>query len=309
MTELVITRGLPASGKTTYARDWVAKDRQNRARVNRDDIRQMADFGVYVHGATEQRVLAIRNASIKALLQRGVSVVCDDTNLPNRTVRDLVDMAVRCKAEWRIQNFTDVEPKVCRVRNALRNDKRPLDESVIDDMYMRYLHGRVLPLAFFETSAELQIQDLYVPDESLPLAFICDIDGTIALKGDRDPYDESRVHEDRPNMPVVNLVRTLIVAGNVPLFLSGRTAGCRAETWNWIHKHVIPMTMSGLQGLLFMRAVGDNRKDSIVKRELFDENVRSKFNVRFALDDRNQVVKMWRDELGLTCMQVAPGDF
>jgi hypothetical protein len=58
-----------------------------------------------------------------------------------------------------------------------------------------------------------------------------------------------------------------------------------------------------------MRPEGDNRKDSIVKRELFDTHVRNKFYIDFVLDDRDQVVDMWRNDLGLTCLQVDWGDF
>ena len=57
-----------------------------------------------------------------------------------------------------------------------------------------------------------------------------------------------------------------------------------------------------------MRPAGDRRRDSIVKAELFDRKVRDEYRVLVVLDDRKQVVDMWRS-LGLTCLQVAEGDF
>lgn len=57
-----------------------------------------------------------------------------------------------------------------------------------------------------------------------------------------------------------------------------------------------------------MRPEGNNEKDSIIKRRMFDEYIRGKYYVDFVLDDRNQVVEMWRN-MGLTCLQVAEGDF
>lgn len=309
-TELVITRGLPASGKTTFARLWVERDRAKRARVNRDDLRRMVDDGVFIAGTTEQRIQAVRNSVIQGLLNRGVSVICDDTNLPNRVCRDLADIAARCRAEFRIEDFTNTSLELCLTRNEAREDKNPVPQHVIQDMHLRYIHGKQTPLAFTPTTnADSRLCNFYEPDDKLPKAFICDIDGTVALKGDRDPFDETRVHEDRPNPAVVDVVRTLIRANYVPLFLSGRTEGCFGETWKWLREYVIPETPQGLQGLLFMRPKGDNRKDSIVKRELFDRNVRQHYNVMFVLDDRQVVVDMWRDELGLTCLQVAPGNF
>jgi hypothetical protein len=57
-----------------------------------------------------------------------------------------------------------------------------------------------------------------------------------------------------------------------------------------------------------MREAGDSRKDSIVKQELYERHIKPSYDVFVVLDDRNQVVDMWRS-LGLVCLQVAPGDF
>lgn len=304
MTELVITRGLPASGKTTFARLWVDRDREHRARVNRDDLRRMVDDGVYLKGVTEQRIQAARNATVKALLERGVSVVCDDTNLDNRTCRDLHDIAKRAKAEFRIEDFTFTQLDVCTARNAARTDKEPVPRHVIEDMHMRFINGKQTPLAFNPTPNNRLAGKRYEPDVSLPTAWICDIDGTVALKGDRDPFDETRVHEDRPNLVVISLVLALYREGHSIVFLSGRTDACRDATQTWLSKHVPVGPIE-----LVMRPKGDSRRDSIVKNELFWGHVAPHYNVIGVLDDRDQVVQMWREVLGLTCIQVAPGNF
>jgi hypothetical protein len=57
-----------------------------------------------------------------------------------------------------------------------------------------------------------------------------------------------------------------------------------------------------------MRQTDDNRKDSIIKEEIYDAHIRGKYNVLFVLDDRDQVVQMWRS-LGLTVLQCNEGDF
>ena len=57
-----------------------------------------------------------------------------------------------------------------------------------------------------------------------------------------------------------------------------------------------------------MRAAGDNRKDAIVKRELYQRAVAGVYSIAFVLDDRNQVVDMWRKDLGLPCFQVNYGN-
>jgi predicted kinase len=301
MTALVITRGLPGSGKTTYARAWVAEDREHRARVNRDDIRQMLDHGEFVTGVTEGRVIAARDALILGLLGRGLDVICDDTNLPQRTARDLARLAKRGRAALHVVDLTDVPWEECVRRDVARSDKRSVGGPVIADMKTRYLSGKDYPLPLPEETAGDDHAARYEPKPGTPAAVLVDIDGTVALKGARSPFDESRVHEDRPNQPVITVVRSLAAAHWV-VFMSGRTDGCRAATETWLREYV------GAQFDLFMRPAGDMRKDAVVKRELFDSRVRDQYDVRLVLDDRDQVVTMWRS-LGLTCLQVAEGDF
>jgi hypothetical protein len=130
-----------------------------------------------------------------------------------------------------------------------------------------------------------------------------DIDGTAALMCDRSPYDETRVHEDLPNGPVIAAVRAMHAAGHEVIFCSGRTEGCREATEKWLSDHVgIPYVG------LYMRSVGDDRKDSIVKVELFDKHIRRFWDVVCVFDDRSQVVKAWRS-LGLAVFAVAEGEF
>lgn len=119
----------------------------------------------------------------------------------------------------------------------------------------------------------------------------------------RSPFDETRVHEDRPNLPVIAAVRAMHAAGHAVIFCSGRTDGCRAATEKWLAEHVA-VPYEGLH----MRAAGDMRKDAIVKVEIFDREIRDRWNVVAVFDDCRQVVDAWR-ALGLTVFQVAPGDF
>jgi len=51
---------------------------------------------------------------------------------------------------------------------------------------------------------------------------IVDIDGTIALKGDRDPFHYHLADADLPNWPVIRTVQALHDAGNRIVFFSGR---------------------------------------------------------------------------------------
>jgi len=121
--------------------------------------------------------------------------------------------------------------------------------------------------------------------------------------GNRSPYDWHRVGEDLPNPAVITAVRAMHAAGNAIIFCSGRDAECRAETEAWLELYVgVPYEA------LFMRPEGDGRKDAVVKREIFDREIRDNWRIVGVFDDRQQVVRMWR-ALGLTVFQVAEGDF
>lgn len=302
MSKLVITRGLPASGKTTYAREWVKENRANRARVNRDDIRQMLDQGDFIKGVTEPRVLLARDSLITSYLRKGVDVICDDTNLPSRTVRDLAKLAAKANAEFQVVDLTNVPPQTCASRNSTRINSLKVPDEVIWDMYDRFIQGRGYPLDVPVLDAEqLLAGDLYLAPPDKPAAILVDIDGTLAHMNGRSPFDESRVLEDKVDPVVAEIVVDQRPYRRV-ILMSGRTETCRKDTERWLYLNDIPYDE------LYMRRAGDARKDSVVKRELFDAHVRYRFAVRFVLDDRNQVVQMWRS-LGLKVLQVAEGEF
>jgi hypothetical protein len=119
----------------------------------------------------------------------------------------------------------------------------------------------------------------------------------------RSPYEWKRVGEDTIDENVARFIADHFGAPEALIVLSGRDAVCRSETESWLARYNIQYDY------LFMRAEGDMRKDSIVKREIFEREIKDKYYPYLVLDDRDQVVRMWRDELGLTVWQVADGNF
>ena len=117
---------------------------------------------------------------------------------------------------------------------------------------------------------------------------------------DRSPYDWMRVGEDTLDEVVADLLE--MYDGEV-ILLSGRDSICRDITEHWLINNNVEYSE------LFMRPEGSMEKDNIVKRKLYEDHIKGKYNIDFVLDDRNQVVKMWRDELGLKVLQVEDGDF
>lgn len=131
-----------------------------------------------------------------------------------------------------------------------------------------------------------------------PTAIMVDIDGTLAHMKNRSPFDWKRVGED----DVDEVIASITQKYSHVVIMSGRDEVCRRETEEWLNKNSINYTK------LVMRPKNDNRADNIVKWELYNQYVKPYFDITFVLDDRNKVVKMWRDN-GLKCLQVAEGDF
>lgn len=135
------------------------------------------------------------------------------------------------------------------------------------------------------------------------MVVISDIDGTLAKRVNRGPFEWSRLLDDEPNAAVVELLQALHDRGHEIVFISGRTEDLREQTLLWLSRNV------GISGRLLMRGLKDARTDDVVKAELFVKLKIAKKDVLLVIDDRDRVIKMWRERLGLTCFQVAEGKF
>lgn len=283
MKKVIMLRGLPGSGKSTWAKEFVSRQTVGTwKRTNKDDLRAMIDIGRWSRG-NEAFVLAIRDAIVKEALVAGSSVIVDDTNFEGKHESRLRQIAEENGAEFEIKDF-----EVSLDTAIERDRKRPngVGETVIKSMYYKYIYLKPI-----------------LKQDGLP-AILCDLDGTIAVLNGRSPYDAANCSTDGLNEPVAWILRKYLDQGGTVVYMSGREDRHRAETHEWLKKHDLFRTGC----FLYMRETGDFRKDAIVKRELFDRLVNPNFRIEFVLDDRDQVVEMWR-ACGLTCFQVAEGNF
>lgn len=140
---------------------------------------------------------------------------------------------------------------------------------------------------------------------------LCDLDGTLSdsehrvhfVRGKNRDYESffAAAGDDPPITPVITLVRALAEQGHEIHIVSGRRDDTRAATERWLERHEVP------HHRLLLRPYNDRTPDHILKRRWYDADYRSR-NVLLALEDRARVVSMYR-ELGVTCLQVAEGDF
>jgi len=307
--ELVVLRGLQGSGKTTFAHKWVAEDPDWRIRVNRDDLRKQSYnklWGLSTH--MEGTISLVEVAAATAALNAGLSVIIDATNLRARTVRDWYDVANKLGVKVRVHDI-DTPLEECIVND--QNREKKVGEDVIRSYNDRYFNKGKLPPVPPNVEVE-PMGKAYVPNPSLPKAVWVDLDGTLAERVHdlatqpvRGPYDEDRVYEDAVIEHIAELVRMLHKNGYKIVIMSGRSDKCQAESERWLKDNNIPYDD------IFMRRseLDKGRKDNIVKHDLFWEFVAPKYDVQFALDDRQQVVDFTRDVLKIPVLQVAPGLF
>lgn len=291
--KVIITRGLPASGKSTYALQWVKEDPDNRVMIEKDAIRKdgrLFKDGVYVHKRGDEGiVIKERDRLIHKALQAGKSVVSSDTNLVQKHVAQISAIARKYSAKVEIVSFLDVPLKDLIERDAKRED------AVGEQVIRRMFHEQVKTLPTFLKY-----------DPNLPFCVISDVDSTLTLgPKNRSPYEWAKVGNDDINIATAHILDAIKVIDYVDkiFIFSGRDSVCRTETEKWLEKHDIEYDG------LFMRPKNDNRSDAIIKAELLEEHIVGKYNVLFVMDDRKRVCDLWRDVYGLTVLQLGDTNY
>ena len=135
MSKLIICRGLPASGKSTWAKQWVLEDPEHRVRINQDDIRLM--LGKYWVPSREKLVQEIQFNAIIEALNREFDVVIDNTNLNNK-VLDQFNRLIKTFEDYEIEykDFFDTPLSVCIERD--KNRDLQVTKKVIRSFYNNY---------------------------------------------------------------------------------------------------------------------------------------------------------------------------
>jgi predicted kinase len=282
MIKLIVLKGLPASGKSTYAKQLLAEKQGMYKRVNRDLLRDMLDDRKWSKN-NEKGVVSAERALVGLFISNGFSVIVDDTNLSEKTSDMWDDIASELGVKFEVVDFTNV----------------PIDECIKrDQKRANYVGEKVIRRMAREHLTKQKIEQ----DQNLPHAVIFDIDGTLAITDHRSPYDTKLCELDLINEPVRLVLRHFDVSGVSIILVSGRSDEFREHTQRWLVKYEIyPYE-------LFMRKSGDTRRDNIIKEEIYTNHIKDKYYVDFVMDDRDRVVDVWR-RLGLSCFQVNYGDF
>lgn len=299
--ELKILVGATGAGKSTFAKYWLQTE-PNWMRVSRDDFRAMHFSKDNMNWEDEQRISEMIDGAITQALQKGINILIDATHCKSAYINSYITK-FNHKANISFKVF-DVPLEILKKRCKSRFEEtgKHIPEKVVEKFFNE-LEQLKKNFDFNTRIKTQQIFEFAEQNPDLPKALICDLDGTLSLLNGRNPFDASRCDEDLLNVPVANILKNYYAIGHQILLVSGREDRYREPTMRFLEKHNIPYSA------LWMRQTNDNRKDSIIKREIYSENIHNQYYIEFVLDDRNQVVDTWRQELKLTCLQVNYGDF
>ena len=281
MPILKICCGVSGSGKSTYAKELV--ENHNYREINRDNVR----FQLYtndVHDWSLYKFTKEREDHVSSFCdelfdfysdnQCRYNIIVSNTNLGIKYHKYWQQKAEQAGYDFEVKYF-DVDLETLLKRDTKRG-ALSLGKEAILQQWKKYI--------------KLRGFKKYVPNEHKPKAVIVDIDGSVARATHRGHHDYHLVSTDTPRMEIISMILAWTEAEKMEIiFMSGRPDSCREDTKKWLETYFFEVPY------LYMRKTGDNRNDSIVKEELFWDNVAEHWNIIACVDDRNRVLRKWHD--------------
>lgn len=304
-----ILRGYPASGKSTVAKKL--------SEINSAIICSADDYwmqnGKYefvlekLHEAHNACFTLFKNSVIS-----GSNVIVDNTNIKYTDICRYIDFLLInnnqnefiYSVEFIQIAFNDIEKAISyRTNNSIGKN---IPEKTMRRMYTEFkkeVKGHILndykgKIGLGKLDELISTLPFSLNTENKPEVIICDLDGTLSLfqytNGImlRDAYDAAKSNQDFINVPVAQALKAFQQLGHEIIFLSGREDKFRIPTEEFLQR--VCDEYDVVYDKLFMRQTGDNRPDDIIKKEIFDKEIKDKYFVTAIFDDRPKVVRMWR---------------
>ena len=299
MLQVILTVGIPSSGKSTWAKQHVAKDPTNWVRINNDMLRSMCNNTVYT-ADYEKLIVSTRVHMIKQALLMNKNVIVDNVNLGKRNFQEAINAALSSNVDVKIYE----KPFYIPLDEALQRDSSRVGKEKVGEDIIR---------KFWKSSGGAQ-HKYYVPreevylkkisyiekmeqDKNLPSCAIIDLDGSMCDIKHRNPYDASTCDKDSPIEHVVDMSKLLYSNNNKIIFFSGRENKYRSLTEKWLKVHF------GEDFSLYMREDNNQENDALLKERLFNTHIKNKFYCKAWIDDRLRVCQKIF-EMGLPLFRV-----
>ena len=265
-------------------------------RFNRDSLRSMLFVDSPWNHRNEDLTRKYEEEGIRLALSMGLNVVVDDTNCVSRTRQRLEQIARSERVKFCI-TMMNTDKAECVRRNSERTGEECVPVEAIERQFKNLCEASVIPAGYAIEEHNRAVGDrqalrsrinfvLRLPDAPVVL---CDIDGTVAEKGERSQFDETQVLLDTCREPVAAWLRALYPTHNI-IMVSGRHNTCSTDTCTWLEGNKVSFDY------ILMRPAGSYLSDHIVKQAILDEllAVLPKEQIAFVIDDRWKVVEMWR---------------
>lgn len=305
MQKVILTVGIPASGKSTWSKAEIAKNPNKTTRICRDDLRNMMHNYTF-SDSNEKMVTSVKEFTLLHALKKGHDVIIDECHANRRYFNETCTLIKGLDIDCMVMEksfYIDLEEAL--KRNAQREGTAKIPEDAIKKFWKKlggeqhkFYNPRVEILNKTNLSAGYTLMK---QDQSLPKAAIFDLDGTMCNISHRNPYDASTCDKDEPYDHVINMCKLLHDSGVKIVFLSGREDRYEELTRLWLD------TYFGEDYTLYMRPTNNFSKDSIIKKDIFEKQIKDKYNVVAVVDDRLQVCRLWY-ELGLPLFRVGNPD-
>jgi hypothetical protein len=241
------------------------------------------------------------DASINMYLQKGMHVMIDATNCKieyiNQYIKKFGHLAI---IQFKVFDVP-LEELIARCKERELATGKYIPTHVIES-YVKQLENLKKNFDFKPIPITQNNFEILEQEQTKPACYLCDLDGTIAKANGRSMFAPSYddVMRDTPIMPVIKVLQSLASTHKI-IFVSGRDENSRESTMDWLQKYVFE---NKNDILLLMRAAGDSRRDSVVKKEILKKEILPNYNVIGVFDDRLQVVRECWNEERIFCFNV-----
>lgn len=311
MNKLIVLIGPPCSGKSTYVKTVLEVD-PDIVVVSRDNIRLMLYGKGYKQNAKDEEVISeIEHTTISSLLSKKKTVIIDGCNVKAEYLDNIKEKySYLAKIEFiLVPQLSNVEltPEILVDRNIKRFESgqhwQNVPEEIIRKFYNRY--QSLINTYDFSTIEKEPIKAI-IPSFKLPPTYIFDIDGTLLQAEGRSHYNatDEEILNDIPVVSTMAIFELFYNTGLTDILLvTGREEKYRDVTIKWFTDRGYAINSSKL----FMRASKDYRPDYIVKREIYNNQIKENFDVIGVFEDRKQVIEKCWNKLGLFVFDVGQG--